>query len=409
MKPHTWSTVVRGTCVGGGIAIGASAASLGLRAMSGSPTFSIATAAALLTCLGLGVVAWKKPGLGASAAIGAGFALVPNVLFGATWALAKPLAGSAMRCGTADAVLPFTALVTACVACAFAVPVAVLARVIAEDAYRVLLSLAVAVTVGGGIAAAFATTTLQRPEPDAFATVLSDRATVDVGKTATLDGLEIAYFAHGDTCILHISTSTDRNPVVRAVRGCPRLVAQRDPVSGVLVVSRTRAIAEGGAFELVIHDDDAYGAVSPALTLHDLGARLGAPRAWVGGSLLGLLVALGALLGAMIARRREQRLTADVLETAHTGDGWVVVEGVPRHFPELAGADPGPVVVRAYASRPATYRDDGAPTGIVLHDGSREAYAAHLRERAAGWACVAVAAIAMTSAPLWAARLCGLL
>ncbi len=310
-----------GSVLGGAIAAGASLAALLLRAAAG-PVFSIAAAASLLACAGVAIVASRRGGLAVGAAIGAAFALAPNVLFGATWVLSQPLGD--IRYGAANVALPFAPIVTVFVGTTFAIPVAMLAQTVARDTLRALVTAAAAITVAGAVASGVGAASLRRPDPDAYVSTHATRA------------------------------------------GTPIYVYQ---------VAR----------------------------------ELGAPRGWVAGSLAGVACAAIALLGAAASRRRARGLVSGAVEAVHEGGGWIVLSGTRSHAPELEDAARGPVVVRAGASRAATYRHDGAPDVIVLHEGTLESMAATLRERAGGWACVAIAAVATTCAPRWAASLCGIL
>ena len=87
-------------------------------------------------------------------------------------------------------------------------------------------------------------------------------------------------------------------------------------------------------------------------------------------------------------------------EAHHDGKGWVRVDGVPRFVAALVMERPGPVFVVPHdAARTATYRDDGGAQIFTV--------ATHVH--VASWAVVAIASVSLASAPLWIARVYGLL
>ncbi len=145
------------------------------------------------------------------------------------------------------------------------------------------------------------------------------------------------------------------------------------------------------------------------MTIQDLEGKLGAPRGWVFGAIGGLVLVCVTIYGMFRTRRRASHLLATSIDAEHVGGGWVALASGRRFLPELATTSAGPVLVREHRARPPTYRDDGAPKTIELVAATRDSLRAATALQCSAWACVAMAIAVMTSAPLWVARLYGLL
>ncbi len=359
-----------------------------------------AIAAALASIALVGVAARARARVAMSAAIGVGCALVPILLVGCSWALTQPLAMSAP---SADFGLPFIAVLVGFLGSALGLSVSLVVRYVP----RAAPPLAAAAIVAGALVAALGVRSTSRPDPDSYFR-LFDRQRVNAGASGTLGSESFVYDATphpapllGDRwCALRVGDQQISVDASFDLDTCPSIVVARDPRTGLVLVLAEKS-------DLVA----TRSAVTPApdaLFVEDFRGRLGAPRGWVFGALGGLVVALGAL--AMAIRARRAREAEGAIEATHTGQGWVTLDGVPRFVAQLATRSPGPVVIATHdATRAPTYRDDGAAKIFKVTPGNLATLRAEARIRAAAWAFVAIASVAATSAPLWAARVFGLL
>lgn len=130
-----------------------------------------------------------------------------------------------------------------------------------------------------------------------------------------------------------------------------------------------------------------------------------APRAWRTSAWLGLGIALACLTIAVATRRRRALVAAGV-------EGRADVEGrlrLPDGETLRAGhrLEAGPVLVLARERAAPSYRDDGVGRARTVLPGTREELLRGLDERVLACELAALAAIALTHAPLVAAWLLG--
>jgi hypothetical protein len=396
---------VRESLLGTGVAFTTSMLALGIATVVHLATsWSLAAIAATLVSIALVVVAARaRARVAASTAIGVVCVLVPVLLVGCGWSLAQPLAMGA-RSGTGDFGLPFIAVLVGFLGSVLGLAVSLVVRRVP----RVALPLGAAVVFAGAFVAGLGVRSTSKPDPDAYFR-LFDRQRIDAGGSGALRSERFAYDATprpapllGDRwCALHVGDEPVAVDAVLDPDTCPSIVVARDAKTGLVLVlgQDSRLIAAIGAISSYAPD---------VLYVDDFRGRLGAPRGWVLGALGGLVVALGAL--AMAIRMRRARDVEGALETTHTGQGWVTLDGVPRFVAQLATHPAGPVVVAMHdATRAPTYRDDGAAKIFKVIPGNLATLRAEARIRAAAWAFVAIASVAATSAPLWVARVFGLL
>lgn len=366
--------------------------------------FSIGEGAALAASVTLAGIAWKgSPRTAASAGVEVAVVLGVMVALGCAWSVAQPLVVTHGRCGTGDIGLPFLLAVIGCIGAVLASPVALFGRFVP----RAALIAAVALTLACAVVAALGGRSLAKPEPDAYMR-LFDMASIDPGEKTTVAGKSVVYDATpqsapllGDRkCMLAVGES---HAAVEAFDSCPTIILAHDPRTNLFLVLRdvsSQPIAIVGADE---------GRAADVLGVQDFRGRLGAPRAWVFGALGGLAIALLSLVMAMRSLGRARKAN-EAIETVHTGGGWVTIDGVPRNVSDLASHEPGPVVIVAHdASRSPTYRDDGAAKIFKAVVGNRATLREEAHARVAAWACVAIASVVTTSAPLWVSRLFGIL
>jgi hypothetical protein len=379
----------------------------------GGEWLSVGSTAALLISVALCAVARKAlPTRAAGMAISTTFALVPVAVLGAMMAFEQPLATTSVPSATCDGGILFVATLFIFVGCTSAMPFVMLLTM--RRAERGIVLGGTAAVICSAIVAAMALASLRKPEPDAYLDLFSERAEVEPGGHAIVDGVVLSYSTVSDGSCALILQHADSYETKLIDAACPPLHVYGDAVSSTIIVTRHAAAhwRGGKPQQLVLVDRRGSLDFSGDIMVDDLRARLGVPHAWVFGATTGTLLAACAMFAAWRARRRRTtfRLLAD---GHHVGGGWVSVDNTaPRFVPELAAAAalPGPVVVHHDMSNPIpTYRDDGAPLPLSVMLGTRASLEAADSARSAAWACVAIAIAVMTSAPLWAARLHGLL
>jgi hypothetical protein len=388
----------------------------------------ISSTAAVLASVGLCVTAWKAPPrVVVATAIGTVFALVPLALVGTQAVLTEPLATTHFKCGTPDIALPLYGLVLIFTGSVVTFPVAALATYKTRVLNRVVLVAAPAVVAMGALLMVLGFQSLRKPDPDAFLETF-DETTLEPDTTLTFGTTTLWYetrlhdadwddhaLVSETTCVVHVSSGADQDmdePVGASGVTCPRLRLYHDKGANLLVgtdfekPALTWLVMRRSPFVL----SGSMGTVDRAeVTIHDLDGKLGAPRGWVFGAMAGLLFALVTIYGLFRTRRRAALLLATSMDAEHMGGGWVALASGRRFVPELATTSAGPVLVEEHWTRPATYRDDGAPKTILFVAGTRASLRAETSLACSAWACVAIATVVMTSAPLWVARLYGLL
>ncbi len=366
--------------------------------------FSIAEGAAIATSLALAILAAKgPPRLVAGAGVGVVIALGAMVLVGTSWVLSEPLVSTQPRCGTGDIGVPFFLAVVGFVGAAIALPIALVGRI----GPRAALVASVAFIVAGAAIAGLGVRSLAKPEPDSYLR-LFEKKKIDPGASAVVGGRSVRYDATPRPAPLlgdrkcTVAVGEERVGVYTFDDTCPSIELAYDPVASRVLVLRE----PGGPVGIV---GSVAGCAPDVLGIADFRGRLGAPRAWVFGAVGGLALAMGALAMALRCRRRARR-SDDAIEANHAGAGWVTVDGAPRYVPHLATRAPGPVViVTRDASRAPTYRDDGAAKIFKVVPGNRMTLREEAHARMAAWALVAIASVMTTSAPLWIARMYGIL
>jgi hypothetical protein len=215
---------------------------------------------------------------------------------------------------------------------------------------------------------------------------------------------------------VHLSSGGDHDtdePIGASGVTCPRLRLYHDNGANLLVgtdfetPSLTWLVVRRSPFALSGSTGNTVDRAE--VTIQDLEGKLGAPRGWVFGAMGGLVLVCVTIYGVFRTRRRASHWLTTSMDAEHLGGGWVALAGGRRFVPEIATTSAGPVLVREHQTQAATYRDDGAPKTIVLVAGTRASLRAASALEGSAWACVAIAIVVMTSAPLWVARLYGLL
>ena len=414
VESRPWADAVAGAAIATGVALVSGVLGVMFSACA-PPTFSIAATEAIAASGMLAAIAWRAPRLAVGAAIGSAFAILPNEILGCWNALEQPLATMDARSGGGAFDLAFIGALVAFLGSVAAVPFAALVSAVRRRAVAPALVLAAGAALASAFVAAHAVASMSRPEPDDFEQVL-DASTLDGGQRVMLGATTLAY-DHGpdEMCSLHLSGDTaTRGAALSAPEAvCPPLRVLRDRKSGAGMVVPAelgmQAVTRGPT--ATIHPLAIFGTKDGRAEIRsaDLAAELGAPRAWIFSVCVGLPLALLAAVAA-IGAARARRAVDGAMNAMHLGDGWVAVGDAKRHVASLVGASPGPVLVtHATPARGATYRDDGTPHALSARPGTRDDLRDEFVRRAIAWSCVAIATVAMTSAPLWTARLSGLL
>ncbi len=439
-KPGAWQRMRPALGVSFAV-IGLSAAAFGLAA--GVRTFAgaalpISTLGSLLSLAAVALVARRgRKGLALAAGSVTLLAWVPVLVLGALRALSAPIATTEVMCGMAQLGLLVLVPLGVMVAWTILAPVATVTALVGRRGRLLVEAVAVAVTAAGMAVAFLGVAASRWPAPDAYLSTLRTvplaQGSQAVGPWAVDYGGRAAREPIRDpdyTCDLTVQRrSRSRTVSVLAGRApCPRLYAH---------VEAPAASGEGGARDLLVIDgnptpppedrasfvtvgDDVLG--QQDLAPSDVPHALGPPRGWVAGGVAGALVALAALLAAWRVRRRARSLQ-NARDAVHAGDGWVTLrapaaggvdgpgtDGAPRHVPALVGMPAGPVMVVARRGGGATaYRDDGRVDVVLAGAGTKAEALAGVASMRLGLAAFAIAAVLLTQAVLWAARLRGLM
>jgi hypothetical protein len=262
-----------------------------------------------------------------------------------------------------------------------------------RDRRRTLLFPAVALALSAVTVAAAAIST-RRPQPDDFR-VLFERHPLREGVEVAVGPL--GFEARGDELLVRRPGGALRDenqwhePVPTAI--------ERDPVTGIVAGVTANDSSAAASPILSARGDRPYSEIG----ISDFRGRLGAPRAWVWGAVAGLVLGCAALGLAGFIRRRTEAFLATAID-AEQADGWVRMKDRPPVFVASTKAQPpGHVLVQLRRESTAGYRDAGTAEVERVTPGTREAWQSRSASYAHAWACVALGAALMTSAPLWVA------
>jgi len=108
--------------------------------------------------------------------------------------------------------------------------------------------------------------------------------------------------------------------------------------------------------------------------------------------------------------RRVRRLRSGKLaQGTHTGDGWIEILGsVTKHVPEAQALPIGPVVFETKPSPAPSYRNDGSMDVRRVARGTLAEWIDRTLDMRASALAFAITAVALSCAPLAAARFAGL-
>jgi hypothetical protein len=376
------------------------------------PSFSVASAFAVLIGLGLGACARhaRAPEKVAAAAFTV-LGWIPVLAGGALAALDDDIVASAhVRCGLGSLGLVIVApvLVAVCLTISGAVSAAAGRKLLAPAVRH----LATALTVMGVVFVAFTTVTRHAcPTPDGYlaAVPVVDRLDVGSSGVATYSGsawrVELRRESPG-TCVLELWFQGEERSGYGPgeVGDCPPVLVLRDDRADLLVVARD------ASRPLV-----ALTAADPwpvDLKPRSIAARLRPPVEWVIGAVVSLSLAVVFLFTSRRMRQRAARL--DGVEATHRGDGWIDLgEGSPVHVPLAAKLDVGEVVLDVappvHPGVPvATYRTVGVPDVRGVVPGSLAYQRGQIAGRAASFDACALATVVLAFVPLLVAHFLGL-
>ena len=311
---------------------------------------------------------------------------------GASSALWMPLAHSFYKSFELENV-PFRCAFVIVIGAAAAVPIILVVR----RAPVIALSLAGLLAICTTVLLVLDMRSLARPSPDDLARVSVE---IEPGGHANVGGVALEYddspppAEKNLRCVVH---ANGRPFEIASFYSCPTLVAHADEKSSLLVLYGAHAKP---VLALTLRDS------ATELSVDAYRARLGAPRAWIVGAFVSLLIACAAITAAL--QKRAQKIEG--VEGHHEHDGWIRIDGVPRFCAELVGATPGALVVVLENVRESssTYRDDGAATVSSAKLGTLASLRAYRDLAVTSWACVAIASLCAGSAPLLIAHLNGL-
>ena len=382
------------------------------------PSFSVASAFAVLVGLGLG--AWARHGRAPERVATAAFTLLgwaPLLAGGALQALDDEIVSSHhFRCGLGSLglVVVAPALVAVCLAITGAISGA-LGRKLLAPAVR---HLATVITASG--LAFLAITTISRhadPTPDGYLDALPVAARLDVGSSgvATYAGASwrvelrrAVATASPESCTLDLWFKGEEERSGSSpgeVGDCAPVLVLRDERADILVVAR--GVGRRPFVALAATDDRAID-----VTPRRIASFLRAPTEWAIGAAVCLTFALGFLFTARRMRERAARL--DGIEATHRGDGWVDLdEGSPVHVPAAATLAIGSVVLDVAPPvipgvPVVTYRTTGVPDVRAVMLGSLAEERGQIADRAASFEACALATVVLGFIPLIVAQLVGL-
>jgi hypothetical protein len=363
---------------------------------------SVAAAFALVTLAGIAVLTRLMQRYLARAGVAASVAVLgwaPLAFGGVLWSLGQPLVSSHWRCGTGDLQFFTMGVVVLVAACVLTLGLAiVLSRTrIADGIVRVL---AYASVIAGIVVAALAMAR-RGIEPDAWVDAQPVIASHDVPE-ATLQGVHVTVSDCGVT--LESADGVAKYPEDRMPGYCYPIRVRRDATHGRFIIEE-KTTSEWYAF----HAYDAQ-LQSVDVTAHDVRDALKPPAGWVGSAVAGVGAAIAALAIATWLDRRARRLRSGVLaQGTHTGDGWIEIMGSPtKHVPSAQMLPIGPVVFETNPSPAPTYRADGALDVRRVARGTLAEWIDRTLDARASALAFAITAVALSCAPLVAARFIGL-
>jgi hypothetical protein len=365
----------------------------------GFALFTIAGIAILVRLMGRYLA---RAGVVASVAV---LGWAPLAFGGVSWELGRPIVSSSWHCGTGDLQFFTMGVVVLTLACGITLGMSVvLSRTrIADGIVRVL---AYASVIAGGVVAALA---IARDgiEPDAWVEAQPIIADSTDTYEATVEGIRVG--VADDVVIL-----TSDHGVVRY----PEDVGPTGQHGAAMRVRHEHERDRKGRFIIEqklttswypVHAYDADLA-SVDVTPHDVRASLKPPAGWVGSAVAGVGAAFVAIGLATWLDRRVRRLRSGKLaQGTHTGDGWIEIMGsATKHVPEAQMLPIGPVVFETKPPPAPTYREDGSVDVRRVKRGTLAEWIDRTLDMRASALAFAITAVALSCAPLAAARFAGL-
>jgi len=376
--------------------------------------------AVVSTLVVMGVAARASARTANAIGLGVLFTVVPLLFAGAEWVVSRPLVTSDML-GTEPFGVAVFAMLVVFVVCVGSVPVrAALVARLPSGGRMLVLALVVlllsALTAAGGIAS------LRKPPPEDFL-ALFDHASLEAGQTARLGSATVTY--EKSRCYVEVHEAATRRDYALpewdhdggACRPVRVFHTHRDRWESVVITDETGLTYAADSFLFVGANTASEDEAVPSLVvesspphIRDFAGRLGAPRAWVVGGVIALVLAGFALVAAVVTRRRGLHAIVTAREAEHTGDGWLRVHGWPPRFvAELKAVPPGTILIHEHHARAPTYRHDGGADAFSISVGTRAIAKTALSMRVSAWAIAAIVAATTLSTPLWVARWHGLL
>lgn len=345
-------------------------------------------------------VARRLEGHGAAEAVAVAMACAAVALvLGGVVALGRPLVEAHFRCGTNDVALPFGAALSLCVVAAVGAGVALWV----DPGVRrgaVLCAAAAALGVSSSLVAGAAARAATHPDVDGWLEITERVATLGPAAPGevTVDavaGLTVRRTCETDWCEVDLGGAR----TLRVLRtGAPFEVRRSD---GFLLV----ATANGDTVAAF----DARTLEPREVLVEHIADRVAPPIGWILAALAGLLLALALVARRVHLKTRERGLRG--AREGHVDERGVVAfdDGrLPARSTPARPLPPGPALVLCAPGRGA-YRVDGQ-TGLVRAlPGTREQHLTRIEAERAVLDASALAATALTAAPLIASWASGLL
>jgi hypothetical protein len=368
-------------------------------------THSVAGSFALITLTGIAALAFWMRGFLPRAGVAASVAVLgwaPFAFGGVAWELSLPLVASNIRCGTPDANLFMAGVMVLIIVCAVALSLSiVLARTRIADGF--VRAGAYASVIAGVAIAALA---VQRDgvEPEAWVEQLPILVDISKNHEAEVHGIRVSLDSTGCQVTFGDKVHFVRFPEPADVQpNCTALRVRHDPAHGRFVIQYVGTPNyPARAFDEALEPVD--------ITARDVRDALKPPAGWVGSAVAGVGAAIGALVLATMLDRRARRFRSGALaQGTHTGEGWIEITGSgTKHVSEAQRLPIGPVVFEAREGKAATYRADGSMEISRVRRGTLADWLDRTLDVRASAFAFAVAAVALSCAPLIAARFVGL-
>ena len=270
---------------------------------------------------------------------------------------------------------------------------------------RWLQVFAIASVLATGLATSIEFLRIRRPDVDSYVTSLPVIRRLRVGESLALhNGKQLTYRGGRDGSVFLPNCMEGLTPpceTEHAVLGYGEDLKVRHDLLHDLWILGPAFEWEGGVSAAFAFTSDDPRSRRNDLVLSEIAGSVRPAIPWIAGGLIGSVLGVVFLALATCNTRRIASFSQGVAGTLHSDD-WVTVGGrAPMQLPKPVMVPPGPILLHIRGGTEfASYRETGAGTVELLHEGTREAAMGELKSNAVRFHVFALMSAVLCGEPL---------